>query len=186
MSEFIPNPAPTHKPSISLAETQPSYAVGRDTYTFVMTGSKTKGQIVCFDGIIPPGGGPPPHHHGYEELLFVLSGELTVFCENARNLIQANCAINVPGWAPHMLKNYGDVPVRIICVTSPSGLDEQFEECGIRVPHRDSPPPQLSKEEEERIGKLFADSSERHNAHLLPIDMFDHLIDSADKKAQKK
>ena len=107
MSEFTTNPAPTHKPSISLEENQQSYVIGKDTYTFVITGAETNGQLCFFDGFIPPGGGPPPHHHGYEEFLYVLEGALTVFCENSRNLIEKNCGNNVPGWAAHMLKNYG-------------------------------------------------------------------------------
>ena len=177
MTETIVNSSPTHTPKFSMAQDQPSYVVGRDTYTFVMTGADTKGQLAFFDGIIPPAGGPPPHHHGYEELLFVLEGELTVFCENTRTTLTQNCALNIPGWAPHMLKNYSNAPVRIFSATSPSGLEEQFGEVGTRVPHRDSPPPDLPKEERERTAKLMPISSERHGAQLLPENMFDHLID---------
>ena len=177
MPNESPTPSPTHRPTLALAADQPSYVVGKDTYTFVVTGADTNGAFAFFDGIIPPGGGPPPHCHGYEEMLFVLEGELTVFCEQSRTTLTQNTALNIPAWAPHMLKNFSSAPVRIFCTTSPPGLEDQFAEVGTRVPHRNSPPPTLSAAEQERIAKLMPGSSERHNARLLPENMFDHLLD---------
>ena len=108
-------PLPTHKPTLSMPDDQPSYVVGKDTYTFVFTGANTDGAFAFFDGIIPPGGGPPPHCHGYEEMLFVLEGELTVFYEESRTTLTQNAVLNIPAWAPHMLKNFSSSPVRLFC-----------------------------------------------------------------------
>ena len=172
-----PIPSPTHKPTLSLPADQPSYIVGKDNYTFVVTGADTNGRFAFFDGMIPPGGGPPPHCHGYEEMLFVVEGELTVFYEQSRTLLTKNTVLHIPGWAPHMLKNFSSAPVRIFCTTSPPGLEDQFAEIGTRVPHRNSPPPVLSPADQDRIAKLMPGSSERHNARLLPPNMFDHLLE---------
>ena len=177
MAIDTPIPKPTHKPVVRLAADQSSYAVGTDTFTLVVTGEDTNGELFFSDGIIPPGGGPPPHCHGYQEMLFVLDGELTIFCEDQRILLTRNDVVNVPGWAPHMLKNFSSAPVRVVCAAWPPGLEDQFVEVGTRVPHRNSPPPALTPAEQERMAKATPASSERHNARMLPPDMFDHLLD---------
>ena len=76
-------PKPTLKPVVRVAAAQPSYAVGSDTFTLVVTGKDTNGELFFSDGIIAPGGGPPPHCHGYQEMLFVLE---SVREFNLRNL----------------------------------------------------------------------------------------------------
>ena len=181
MNDIVSIPVPTRKPILSEPNDQPSYAVGKDVYTFVVTGTDTNGAFALFDGIIPPGGGPPPHCHGYEETLFVIEGELTVFHDHSRTVVKKNAVLHVPGWVPHMLKNFTSSPTRVICVTSPPGLEDQFAEIGQRVPDRNSPAPVLSPAEQERIAKLAPGSSERHNARMLPPDMFDDLLGPSEK-----
>ena len=177
MTNGIPILKPTHKPVVRVAANQPSYAVGTDTFTLVVTGKDTNGELFFSDGIIPPGGGPPPHCHGYQEMLFVLDGDLTVFCEEKRISLTRNDVVNVPGWAPYMLKNFSSAPVRVVCAAWPPGLEDQFVEIGTQVPHRNSPPPALTLAEQERMAEAMPGSSERHNARMLPPNMFDHLLD---------
>ncbi len=177
MDDPNPIPLPTRKAIVALAANQPSYVVGKDTYTFVVTGADTGSAYALIDGFVPSGGGPPPHCHGYQETLFVIEGELTVFHDQSRTTLKKDAVIHLPGWTPHALKNFTSSPTRVVCVTSPSGLEDQFAEIGSRVPHRDSPPPALPPAEKERIAKLIPGSSERHNARILPPDMFDYLMD---------
>ena len=99
-----PIPTPDHKPTLSRPEDQPSWAVGTNTYTFIVTGNQTDGAFAFFDGHFPPKGHVGPHCHGYEEMLYVLDGELTVFCDDQRHVLSVNTALNVPAWAPHMLR----------------------------------------------------------------------------------
>ena len=184
MADETPTPKPTHKPVVRVAANQPSYAVGTDTFTLVMTGKDTNGGLFFSDGIIPPGGGPPPHCHSYQEMLFVLDGELTVFCEGTRSSLTRNDAANIPGWAPHMLKNFSSAPVRVVCAAWPPGLEDQFVETGTQVPHRNSLPPALTAAEQERMAKAMLASSERHNARMLPPDMFDQLLDLNEREVR--
>ena len=171
-----PVPQPTRKAILSEPGDQPTYAVGKDVYTFVVTGTDTAGAFAMFDGTIPPGGGPPPHCHGYEETLFVIEGELTVFHGQSRTVVTKDAVLHVPGWVPHMLKNFTASPTRVICVTSPPGLEDQFAEIGQRVPDRNSKAPVLPPEEMARIAEMAPASSERHNARMLPPHMFDELL----------
>ena len=116
-------------------------------------------------------------------MLFVLEGELTVFCEEQRVLLGPNDVANVPGWAPHMLKNFSPAPVRVVCAAWPPGLEDQFVEVGARVPHRNSPPPPVDPAEADRIARAMPGSSERHNARILPPDLFDHLLEPNERSA---
>ena len=176
MSDLASIPKPSHKPTLSTPENQSSWAVGTNTYTFIVTGEHTNKAFAFFDGIFPPGGHVGAHCHGYEEMLYVLEGELTVFCDDRRNVLTKSTALNISAWSPHELHNFSRAPVRIVVTTSPAELEKQFEEIGHRVPNRNSPPPKLSKEEQERIAKLMPISSERHMARVLPADTFKHLL----------
>ncbi len=173
-------PKPTHAPTLSRPQDQASWAVGTNTYTFVVTGQHTNEAFAFFDGIFPPKGHVGAHCHGYEEMLYVLDGELTVFCADARYVLGKNTALNIPSWAPHMLRNNSGKPVRIVVTTAPAELEKQFEEIGKRVPDRNSPPPLLSEQEQKDYPALMEASSERHLARLLPPDTFDHLLTPAD------
>ena len=178
-----PIPTPDHKPTLSRPEDQPSWAVGTNTYTFIVTGNQTDGAFAFFDGHFPPKGHVGPHCHGYEEMLYVLDGELTVFCDDQRHVLSVNTALNVPAWAPHMLRNNSGAPVRIVVTTALAELELQFEEIGKRVAGRDSAPPLFSDEERAAYPELMKASSERHLARLLPPDMFDHLLTDADRES---
>lgn len=174
-------PQSTHEPFLSMPKDQPSWAVGTNTYTFIVTGENTNGAFAFFDGTFPPGGHVGAHCHGYEEMLYVLEGELTVFCEEARHVLGANTALNIPSWAPHMLRNNGGKPARIVVTTAPAELEKQFEEIGKRVLGRTSPPPPMSEQERKDYPALMETSSERHLARLLPPDTFDSLLTAADR-----
>ena len=186
MSDTAPIPKPSHRPFLSRPQDQPSWAVGTNTYTFIVTGEHTNDSFAFFDGIIPPGGHVGAHCHGYEEMLYVLEGELTVFCADQRHALSKNTALNISSWSPHMLQNFSGVPVRLVVTTSPAELEKQFVEIGHRVPDRDSPPPEMSAQEQERIAELMPISSERHKARILPADMFDHLLTAPERSGQSE
>ena len=115
-----------------------------DTYTIVLSGEDTRGRYCLVDMHVPPGGGPPPHRHDFEESFTVLAGEIEVVFRGKTSVVRAGQTVHVPANAPHAFKNAADAPARLLCICSPAGQDEFFEQVGVRVAGRTTPPPKLS------------------------------------------
>ena len=131
MPDQDPNPTTTRPLAVSVPAARPNYAVGSDTYSFVLTGKETAGTYAFIDMHVPPGGGPMPHAHEFEEMFYVVEGAVEVFCHDARATAAAGAAVNVPGWAPHVFKNLSPVvPARLLCVVVKAGLEDEFAEIG--------------------------------------------------------
>jgi quercetin dioxygenase-like cupin family protein len=122
----------------------PHIGVVGDTYTILLTGKDTAGRFCLIDMHIPPDGGPPPHRHDFEEMFTVLEGELEATFRGTKQIVRAGQTINVPANAPHQFNNSSSHPVRLLCICSPSGLEEFFLEIGVPVATRTTPPPKLN------------------------------------------
>lgn len=57
--------------------------------------------IEIFDTTGSPGGGPPPHTHEWEEIYFVLSGEMDVHIDGATSRLGAGEIAHIPAGTPH-------------------------------------------------------------------------------------
>jgi len=90
---------------------------------------------------VPPGGGPGPHRHDFEETFILLEGEMNVTFRGETLTVRAGDTVNIPANAPHQFSNASSKPVRMICICSPAGNDRFFEEIGVRVAARTTPPP---------------------------------------------
>jgi quercetin dioxygenase-like cupin family protein len=114
-----------------------------DTYTILVAGKDTAGRYCLIDMHIPPGGGPPPHRHDFEEMFYVLDGEIEAAFRGKTSIIRAGETINIPANAPHQFQNRSRQPARLLCLCSPAGQEEFFKEVGVPVATRTTPPPQL-------------------------------------------
>ena len=79
-------PTTTRKLAVSMPADRTNVCIGADTYSIVLGGSDTDEKLSFIDMHIPPGGGPIPHAHECEETFYVVEGEVTVFCHDARTL----------------------------------------------------------------------------------------------------
>jgi len=186
MSEDEPIPTTTRQLAVSLPDKRPNYAVGSDTYAIVLTGEDTTGKYAFIDMHVPPGGGPMPHAHEFEEMFYVVEGEVEVFCHDARTTAGASAAVNIPGWAPHTFKNLGSVPARLLSVVAAAGLEREFAEIGKPVATRVTPPPPASPEEKEEMKKKMPEIAKRYHARVLPPDTFDHLMSASELQTIKE
>jgi uncharacterized cupin superfamily protein len=106
---------------------------------------------------VPPGGGPGPHRHDFEETFILLEGELQVTFRGQKSIVRAGDTVNIPSNAPHQFHNSASRPVRMICICSPAGNDKFFQELGVPVATRTTPPPKLDeKQMAEFLGKARA------------------------------
>ena len=115
-----------------------------DAYTILVTGDDTNGRFCLIDMHIPPGGGPPLHRHDFEETFMMLAGELEVTFRGKKSTVHAGDTVNIPSNAPHQFHNGSGQPVRLLCLCSPSGLENFFQEIGVPVATRTTAAPKLS------------------------------------------
>ena len=89
--------------------------------------------------------GPPPHvHHGFDEALYVLSGELTMVTgRNDPEPVPAGGLILAARGVRHTFANPHDEPARVIGVWSPATALEFMEEIGAALPASGPPDPEL-------------------------------------------
>lgn len=132
-------------------------AVVGDTYTYLIEGRDTNGRYALIDMLIPAGGGPPPHRHDFEEMFHVLDGMIEVTVRAETLSAAPGMTVNIPANVPHAFKNAGDVPARLLCMVTPSGLEEFFAEFGDEVASRTAPaPPLTDSEQQARMEKARA------------------------------
>ena len=113
-----------------------------------MSGDQTNGRFCVIDMHIPPGGGPPPHRHDFEETFILLQGEMEVTFRGKKSIARAGDTVNVPSNAPHQFHNSSSKDVRLLCICSPAGLDNFFQELGVPVATRTAAPAELDKEQQ--------------------------------------
>ena len=148
-------------------QTLPHIGLVGDTYTILVTGKNTDGKYCLIDMYIPPGGGPAPHRHDFEESFTILEGEIEATFRGAKSIVHAGETINIPANAPHQFQNKSDQPVRLLCICSPAGQEEFFMEVGVPVATRTTPPPKLSKEEQDALMKKAVELAPKYKTELL-------------------
>lgn len=140
-----------------------------DNYRIIISGKQTQGAYAVIDMLVPPGGGPGPHAHaGFQELFYVVDGELEFKTEAGKYSATKGSFINIPkGGEVHCFKNTSNVTAHLLCTVIPAGLDEFFEEIGTPTTAGVFlPPPVLGAEE---LAKLQA-LAEKHGQKVYPPD----------------
>ncbi len=144
-------------------------AVVGDTYTVLISGEQTAGRFAMLDMLIPPGGGPPPHRHNFEECFRVLEGSIEVHLRDLPPVrLESGESANIPANAPHSFRNAAQVPARLLCTVSPSGMEKFFAVFGVPVATRTSRAPELSDaERQDRLRRAMAKAPE-YGMEILP------------------
>lgn len=143
---ILPPDNPERQLAVAQTDTLPHIGLVGDTYTITLTGEQTAGRFCVIDMHVPPGGGPPPHRHDFEETFILLEGELEATFRGQKSTVRAGDTVNVPANAPHQFHNASSSPVRMICICSPAGQEKFFQEVGIPVATRTTPPPKLDEQ----------------------------------------
>jgi quercetin dioxygenase-like cupin family protein len=146
----------------------PHVSVMGDTYSILVSGDDTAGRYCLIDMYVPPSGGPPPHRHDFEEMFTILEGEIELVFRGERSIARAGQTLNIPANAPHSFKNKSARPARLLCMASPAGLEEMFQQMGDRVETRTAPPPNFSDAEKAERLKRAQALAPRFRTELLP------------------
>jgi mannose-6-phosphate isomerase-like protein (cupin superfamily) len=88
--------------------------------------AQTNGLLSVFEGRLPPRSeGPPMHVHTRDdEAMYVLEGELVVRLGDETHRVAAGSFVWMPRDVPHGFSNASDVPVRVLGIGVPGGIEE--------------------------------------------------------------
>lgn len=166
----LPPDNPERQLTVSSADSGrslPHIGIVGDTYTILLTGADTSGRFCLIDMHIPPGGGPAPHRHDFEETFILLEGELEATFRGSKSTVRAGETVNIPANAPHQFHNSSSQPVRLLCICSPSGQENFFEEVGVRVASRTAPPPKLDEKQQKEFMEKAQALAPKYRTELL-------------------
>lgn len=167
-----PVPPDDHGRNLTLSrpdedESLPHIGMVGDTYTILLRGEDTAGRYTLIDMHVPQGGGPPPHRHDFEEMFHVLEGEIETTFRGEKSVVRVGETINIPANAPHSFTNASERPARLLCVCTPPGQEEFFEEVGVAVDSRTTPPPELDEASQMAFLEKALELAPRYRTELL-------------------
>jgi quercetin dioxygenase-like cupin family protein len=93
----------------------------------VVHGEENDGRIGLMDNRMPAGAqGPPLHHHDFDELFWVLEGELTFQLGEELATRAAGELAFAPRGVHHTFANRGDAPAHFLLACTPAGFERHF------------------------------------------------------------
>jgi quercetin dioxygenase-like cupin family protein len=138
-----------------------------DTYTILLRGDDTAGRYTLIDMHVPQGGGPPPHRHDFEEMFTVIDGEIEVTFRGKKLTLRAGETVNIPANAPHVFTNTAPGPARLLCICTPPGQEEFFEQVGTPVATRTEAPPKLNDADQKAFMENAIRLAPKYRTQLL-------------------
>jgi mannose-6-phosphate isomerase-like protein (cupin superfamily) len=103
--------------------------------TFYATSKETGGTFGLMELTVPPGVGPAPHIHAREaEIFYVLEGKMTFASPHGVIEAPAGTLVHGPKGTPHVWRNSGDVPARMLDLVVPGGFEGFFADLGYKLP----------------------------------------------------
>jgi mannose-6-phosphate isomerase-like protein (cupin superfamily) len=172
MSESTPLPPDDLQRTLTIAQPDTDQTLQHiglvgDTYTITVSGDETNGRFCLIDMYIPPGGGPAPHRHDFEETFILLEGEIEATFRGKKSIVTAGHTVNIPANAPHQFHNSSSKPVRLLCICSPAGQETFFQQVGVPVATRTTPPPKLDKEQMQQFLEKAKALAPKYRTQLL-------------------
>ena len=117
----------------------PAYQFHGATVVIKASGEHTLGQLGVMESAYPPGLVVPAHiHAGEDEMFYLLSGELTGFCEDDSWTATPGSFVFVPRDRRHGFTVSSTGPATALVITGPSQLDRQIAALG-------EPPPAVDR-----------------------------------------
>ncbi|HEY7632997.1 MAG TPA: cupin domain-containing protein [Thermoleophilaceae bacterium] len=106
------------------------YAIGPVTITIKLSSDETAGKFALIEYELPPGfPGPPPHvHPDFDEMFYVLAGEIRFRRGDDTVDAAAGTTLWCPGSTPHAFSNPSDQPARMLFTLTPGGFEQFFRD----------------------------------------------------------
>jgi mannose-6-phosphate isomerase-like protein (cupin superfamily) len=125
-------------------------------FTILADHAETGGRYDLIEVHQPSGVQTPPHRHTrYDEQLYVLDGERTIWAGERKVVLHAGETFRVPAGTPHVVAATGEGPAHSLVIASPSGFARLIEEVG--TPDTGGAPPEPSAADLERANRVAAE-----------------------------
>ncbi|MFZ9004936.1 MAG: cupin domain-containing protein [Robiginitalea sp.] len=132
----------------------------KDQLTYMVLGHQvtpfdTSGDYNLVRGKTPGGmQGPPPHiHRKYDEVFFVMEGEMEFILDGNSISVGKGQMVDIPSGCLHTFYNKGDAPCTWLNIHSPKGFQAFFETFGVPLSERDSLQKSLSPDRVQSVLK---------------------------------
>lgn len=100
-----------------------------ETMQILLSSEETGGQLALMVGEFPSGVGVSLHRHRHEhEVLYILSGVLTLQIGQKKTTVSAGSAAFAPRGIAHRFCNESDATVRALAIITPGGFEKYFGE----------------------------------------------------------
>jgi quercetin dioxygenase-like cupin family protein len=108
--------------------TPTSSPAGVQAVRVLVGGEQTDGHLGLIEETLSPDfDGPPLHvHPAFDELFFVLEGELTFQVRDGLKTVAAGDWLLAPRGVPHTFANHSDQPARALIAVTPAGFERYF------------------------------------------------------------